>query len=171
MAHYEKALSHFPDHPLATVGLSEILLDIYCQKIPPEPIDPASLLPSSSPSTGHHQKAESSANGTLNPSMNNHAPQINGTVEPPGSPRRSRQASPEELNRLAARDRAYSLLSALTKLGSGWDYSEAWLALARAYEEGGQIEKAKEVLWWTVELEDTRPIRPWEVVGLSGGVL
>jgi hypothetical protein len=52
----------------------------------------------------------------------------------------------------------------LTKLGVGWDYSEAWYALARCYELGGQVEKAKEVLWWVVELEDTRPIRQWSVV-------
>jgi len=79
--------------------------------------------------------------------------------------------TPEELNRLAARDRAYQLLSTLTKLGSGWDYSEAWYALARTHEEGGQIEKAKEVLWWCVELEDTRPLREWHSVGAGGYVL
>ncbi|KAK8199641.1 uncharacterized protein BKA78DRAFT_10732 [Phyllosticta capitalensis] len=79
--------------------------------------------------------------------------------------------SPEELNRLAARDRAYGLLSTLTKLGSGWDDSEAWFSLARAYEEGSQIEKAKEVLWWCVELEDTKALRAWNCVGVGGFVL
>jgi cargo-transport protein YPP1 len=74
-------------------------------------------------------------------------------------------ATPEELDQLAARDRAYSLLSTLTKLGAGWDCSEAWIGLARAYEASGQIEKAKEVLWWCVELEDSRPLRGWQVVG------
>jgi cargo-transport protein YPP1 len=57
------------------------------------------------------------------------------------------------------------LLSSLTKLGRGWDYSEAWFSLARAYEESGQVGKAKEVLWWCVELEDTRPVRGWGVAG------
>jgi hypothetical protein len=76
------------------------------------------------------------------------------------------------LDRLAARDRAYGLLSTLTKLGSGWNYSEAWFALARAYELGGQVDKAKEVLWWCVELEEGRPVRDWgEVVGGGGYVL
>lgn len=75
------------------------------------------------------------------------------------------------LNRLAARDRAFGLLSTLTKLGVGWDYSEAWYALARAYEESGQIEKTKEVLWWCVELEDTHPVRSWKNVGTGGFVL
>ena len=75
--------------------------------------------------------------------------------------------SPPELSRLAARDRAYGLLSTLTKLGAGWDYSEAWFALARAYEESGQIEKAKEVLWWCVELEEGTGVRDWRC--LTGG--
>jgi hypothetical protein len=75
------------------------------------------------------------------------------------------EASPEQLDRLAARDRAYFLLSTLTKLGAGWDYPEAWSGLARAYEASGQTEKAKEMLWWCVELEDSRPLRGWEVVG------
>ena len=76
-----------------------------------------------------------------------------------------------ELTRLAARDRAYGLLSTLTKLGAGWDYSEAWYAMARAYEESGQIEKTKDVLWWCVELEDTHPVRSWKVVTTGGFVL
>jgi hypothetical protein len=74
------------------------------------------------------------------------------------------------LDRLAARDRAYGLLSALTKLGSGWNYSEAWFVLARAYEEGGQLDKAREVLWWCVELEDGKGVREWECVGAGGYV-
>lgn len=75
------------------------------------------------------------------------------------------------LDKLAARDRAYGLLSGLTKLGSGWNYSEAWFALARAYEEGGQPDKAREVLWWCVELEEGRGVRSWLVVGSGGYVL
>jgi hypothetical protein len=60
----------------------------------------------------------------------------------------------------------------LTKLGTGWNNSEAWFALARAYELGGQVEKAKEVLWWCVELEEGRAVRGWgEVVGGGGYVL
>lgn len=75
------------------------------------------------------------------------------------------------LDRLAARDRAYGLLTALTKLGSGWNCSEAWFVLARAYEEGGQMDKAREVLWWCVELEEGRGVRDWGVVGAGGYVL
>lgn len=87
------------------------------------------------------------------------------------TPSAENNLSPPELSRLAARDRAFGLLSTLTKLGAGWDYSEAWYALARAYEESGQIEKAKEVLWWCVELEDTHPVRNWRSVALGGFVL
>jgi hypothetical protein len=82
-----------------------------------------------------------------------------------------KESSTALLDRLAARDRAYGLLSALTKLGSGWNCSEAWFVLARAYEEGGQPDKAREVLWWCVELEEGRGVRDWSVVGVGGYVL
>jgi len=82
-----------------------------------------------------------------------------------------KESSTSLLDRLAARDRAYGLLTALTKLGSGWSYSEAWFALARAYEEGGQPDKAREVLWWCVELEEGRGVRDWSVIGGGGYVL
>jgi hypothetical protein len=72
------------------------------------------------------------------------------------------------LDRVAARDRAYGLLSTLTKLGTGWNHSEAWFALARSYELGGQLEKSRECLWWCVELEEARAVRDWsEVLGGS----
>lgn len=77
----------------------------------------------------------------------------------------------DKLDILAARDRAYGLLSGLTKLGSGWNYSEAWYSLARAYELGGQKDKAREVLWWCVELEEGRGLRSWDVVSSGGYVL
>ena len=63
------------------------------------------------------------------------------------------------------------LLSGLTRLGVGWDDSEAWLALARAHELGGQIGKAKEALWWVVELEESRMIRGWAEVAAGGVAL
>ncbi|KAF3932398.1 hypothetical protein ABW19_dt0206490 [Dactylella cylindrospora] len=65
---------------------------------------------------------------------------------------------------LAARDRASGLLQTLTKLGTGWDMSEAWYELAKEHEMSGQTEKAKEVYWWVVKLEDTRGVRGWEAV-------
>jgi Tfp pilus assembly protein FimV len=72
-------------------------------------------------------------------------------------------------DRLAARDRAYALLTGLTRLGDGWNRADAWFALARAYEESGQPDKAKEVLWWCVELEEATGVREWRCVGGSGG--
>ena len=74
-------------------------------------------------------------------------------------------------DRLAARDRAYALLSGLTRLGTGWNFSEAWFALARAYEESGQPDKAKESLWWCVELEEACGIRNWKCLGGGGYVI
>ncbi|KAF9733598.1 hypothetical protein PMIN02_007011 [Paraphaeosphaeria minitans] len=150
---FERAVQHFPDHPEAIVGLSNILLDIYCKVIPME--------------------RTSSLDGPAPPSM----PSIANSTDSPTphltahTPSAENQLSPPELSRLAARDRAFGLLSILTKRGAGWDYSEAWYALARAYEESGQIDKTKEVLWWCVELEDTHPIRSWRNVTLGGFVL
>ena len=139
------------------VGLSNILLDIYTQTIPLEPdfatgtgtvISPSSL-PSVSEAASELKKHH----------LSSHAPSAENETSPP------------ELSRLAARDRAFGLLSTLTKLGRGWDYSEAWYALARAYEESGQNEKTTAVLWWCVELEDTHPVRSWKRVALGGFVL
>jgi len=160
LSYFEKALSHFPDHPSATVGICELLLDIYDQKIPAQPLQSMQLaiVPSTSVTM---------TNGTTAPLSE----QAKSTSLGSSTTKAKLPNTPEELNRLAARDRAYQLLSTLTKLGSGLDYSEAWYALARAHEEGGQIEKAKEVLWWCVELEDTRPLRGWRNVGAGGYVL
>ncbi|THV90219.1 hypothetical protein D6D27_05985 [Aureobasidium pullulans] len=134
LAAYEKSLSHYPDHPAAIVGISTILLDIYAQKIPAEVPLPNSIVKSPLPATN---------------------PKVLPTDPTP---------SVEVQTRLAARDRAYFLLTSLTKSGEGWDDSEAWSLLARAHEESGQMERAREALWFLVELEDGRPLRPWGVV-------
>ncbi|CAI6333476.1 unnamed protein product [Periconia digitata] len=126
---FERAVLHFPSHAGAIVGLSDILLDMYCEMIP---LDSSKIA---------RQTNKSGAEDQL---------------------------SPPVLSRLAARDRAYGLLSSLTKLSTGWDYSEAWYALARAYEESEEMEKAKKALWWVVELEDAHPIRDWDNVTLGG---
>ena len=135
---YEKALLWWPDHLSSTVGLCNLLLDTYEAKSTPKPASsPSSPFPPSS----------------LSP-------------DPKSDVRLLKKIdSTESLSRLAARDRAYGLLSALTKSGQGWDCSEAWMALARAYELGGQVERAKEALWWVVELEEGRGVREWSVVG------
>ena len=135
---FEEALLWWPDHPSPTVGLCNILLDFY--------------------------EGPSATQGPEKPSPIS-------TLRPPRPPTPPTEpANPDEdqaalLSRLAARDRAYGLLSALTKSGQGWDCGEAWMALARAYELGDQKDKALEALWWVVELEDSRGVRGWEVVG------
>ncbi|KAK4695334.1 hypothetical protein P7C71_g2405, partial [Lecanoromycetidae sp. Uapishka_2] len=118
---YETALGWWPDHVAATVGLSDNLLDAYSAPPPTEP-DPLNESPKVTPTLASL------------PSLTK--PDIADQVSPA-----------DLLSRLAARDRAYGLLSALTKSGQGWDCSEAWFSLARAYEESGQVEKAKEALW------------------------
>ncbi|OJD15505.1 hypothetical protein AJ78_04236 [Emergomyces pasteurianus Ep9510] len=159
--HFENALVYYPDHPSATVGLANLLLDMYDQTLPLEkperdpdtnPPGVSLLSYSSKPQSKSQPRDDEQTNGNCDSSP-------------------SQESTPESLDRLAARDRAYGLLSALTKLGSSWDNSEAWFALSRAFEQSGQIDKAKEVLWWCVELEDRRPIRHWWNVGSGGYVL
>ncbi|ESZ96053.1 hypothetical protein SBOR_3530 [Sclerotinia borealis F-4128] len=177
LEHFEAALSHFADHPAATVGLSDILLDIYTEDILPLPTIPALVLPTLSTSTP--------SASTLNTSAQSHSHQSSthphSTSGPLGLPlptplqrdilTASEKNQTAQLDRLAARDRAYGLLSGLTKLGPGWNYSEAWYSLAKAYELGGQKDKAREVLWWCVELEEGRGLRTWDVASSGGYVL
>ncbi|TVY43375.1 putative cargo-transport protein [Lachnellula occidentalis] len=197
LQNFESALTHFPDHPSATVGLSNILLDIYTEDLLPPLSIPALVQPHnfSTPSastvntlvpptasitTSVAAKTTSSLPGTQHgplglPTANPAPPQSKlrtlPSAESPTSPPSPKESSAALLDRLAARDRAYGLLSSLTKLGTGWNYSEAWFALARAYEEGGQPDKARDVLWWCVELEEARAVREWSVVGSGGYVL
>lgn len=175
IAYFEKALMRDPDHPKATIGLANMLLDIWDQTLPVEPprseVKPnldgstLSLLPPSpkQTETPEQKPEEEKQQPPKQPPPNNDKPEA------------SQPQSPEEetkfLGRLAARDRAYGLLSALTKRGSSWDNSEAWYALSRAYEAGGQVEKLKEVLWWCIELEDRRPVRHWSNIGSGVYVL
>jgi len=139
---YETTLGHYPDHAAATIGLSYILLDSFENPDPASSVPPLENIPQSIPILGTFPAT---------------------ALSEPNS-ERTASASSHSLSHLAARDRAYGLLSALTKSGQGWDSSEAWFALARAYEEGGQIEQAKESLWWVVELEEGRGVRPWSAI-------
>ncbi|KAJ9207122.1 hypothetical protein DTO164E3_396 [Paecilomyces variotii] len=171
ISHLESALMRFPDHPKATILLGNLLLDIWDNKIPAEPRSPSlqpdfadlSLsdyvkLPGASEKSG--KKPSCSSDGHA---QSKQTPQCD--IQP------AEKDTPQILSRLAARDRAYMLVSTLTKLGTSWDNSEAWFTLARVYEAGDQLEKAKEVLWWVVELEDRRPVRHWWDLGSGGYVL
>ena len=68
----------------------------------------------------------------------------------------------DNLGRLGARDRAFGLLTAMTKAGRGWNNPRAWYALARAYEASEQGGKALKVYKWVLELEKgVRPSAEW----------
>ncbi|KIW38234.1 uncharacterized protein PV06_09218 [Exophiala oligosperma] len=176
---YETCLMCFVDHPGGIVGLSTVLLDYYERKVElARRVDsgPAKMgeTPADRGRKQHRRElSRSSDSAAINGGPLDTDTTAGSTTALPsrGSKDDELKKTPENLNRLAARDRAYGLLSSLTKLGSGWDNSEAWFALARAHELGGEVDKAKEILWWCVELEDSRPIRHWSNLGCSGYVL
>lgn len=167
--HFEEALLRYQDHPTATIGLANLLLDIWDQKLTPEPLNADVDLNVSRLSllseTPNPQSAKAISTDDLKVSSETE------NAGPEDAPLSAQDVEPKQLHRLAARDRAYGLLSALTKLGSSWDNSEAWYALSRAYEAGEQVERLKEVLWWCIELEDRRPIRHWSNIGTGVYVL
>lgn len=135
---FEKALVHWPDHVAATIGLCNILLDEYsAPHLPPSSPPSTTAIPPSTPTLA-----------TL-------------PILPSASPPKATKPTDQQdlLSRLAARDRAYGLLSALTKSGAGWDCGEAWMAFARAEEESGMLGRAEEALWWVVGLEGGRAVR------------
>ncbi|QGA16829.1 hypothetical protein EYB26_004499 [Talaromyces marneffei] len=174
MQYYEEAISCFHDHPKATIALSNLLLDAWEEKIPLEPVEPRIESDIVDPLSG----TSTSPNGVSGASPQ--TIQANGVTkthqasngESKSPPKASSNTDdPGHLSRLAARDRAYALISMLTKTGASWDNSEAWFTLSRAYEAGSQIDKAKEILWWCIELEDRKPIRHWWNLGAGGYVL
>lgn len=184
---FEAALTNYPDHPAAIVGLSNILMDIYNETLLPPPAVPGMGIVAAvtgdehTPLSGRNPEKQANKlpsqplglvttkpkkTGSAKPFYESHKTPSYTELPPPHLAK-----SLPLLDRLAARDRAYMLLSGLTKLGSGWNHSEAWFALARAYEESDQPEKAKDALWWCVELEDAMGARDWTCVGVGGYVL
>lgn len=151
---------HYTDHPVATTGLCTILLDMYEQLIPCED-------QKEGPAAAFYHPPGPVTTKVITPNspsalvLNHHPTGVDRTSIP----------HPLELYRLARRDRAYGLLSALTKLPAGWDDSVAWATLARAHETSGQIVEAKNALWRTIALEDVKPARHWRNVGPGGYVL
>lgn len=162
------------------MGLSTVLLDIYTEKLlPPPPIPqldasgpvPEFTLKAAAPDVSQgdtlpftplglspSKPSESHTEGSEDSDAEEESQGGGGGTDllPP-----HKATSLPLVDRLAARDRAYGLLAGLTRLGSGWDYSEAWFAIARAYEESGEAERAKEALWWCVELEEGMGVRGW----------
>lgn len=160
---FEGALLRFPDHPTATIALANLLLDVWDQTLPLEPTNADVNLDASRVSLLSELPKPKSAKAVSTEEMK--VTEVANISEPAEAPVSAHDVDPKHLHRLAARDRAYGLLSALTKQGSSWDNSDAWFALSRAYEAGEQTEKLKEVLWWCIELEDRRPIRHWSNIG------
>lgn len=167
--HFEHALLRYQDHPIATIGLANLLLDIWDESLTLEPPNADVDLNVSRISLLSETPRPKSAKAISTDDMK--ASRETENSEPEEAPPSAQNVEPKQLHRLAARDRAYGLLSSLTKLGSSWDSSEAWYALSRAYEAGEQTEKLKEVLWWCIELEDRRPIRHWSSIGSGVYVL
>ncbi|KAH7037979.1 putative filamentation protein Rhf1 [Microdochium trichocladiopsis] len=199
-AHFEEALLRSPNHPQSILGLSNILLDIYSENLLPDPAVPKVAVVGAEPGTlpaedaAHSSAASHSKKQSAAPALPNvpiglkPTSTVSGTrpesqtlsqskMKPATSTQTNELPAPWKatslplVDRLAARDRAYGLLSSLTRLGTGWNNSEAWFALARAYEESSQADKAKDALWWCVELEEAKGIRPWSCVGAGGYVL
>lgn len=172
------------------------MLDVYCEKILPPPAFPgldlvggSEAMPGTDMSTADIiSPTRKGANATklltaepigLGAFKSPKDELLKPADEPKGSsPQHESQLVPPYkalsiplVDRLASRDRAYGLLSNLTKLGTGWNNSDAWFALARAHEESGQLDKAKDVLWWCVELEEGMGVREWGCVNTGGYVL
>lgn len=129
-------------------------MDIYEQKMPAErPADIEETVPAAPASFLKTATTKSQEAGDSKTEVITRIPTVESQA--------ATDPSPAVLNRLAARDRAYLLLSTLTNLGTGWDNSAAWYSLARSYELSKQVDKSKQALWWVVSLEDHKPVRSW----------
>ncbi|KAF2158160.1 hypothetical protein K461DRAFT_274407 [Myriangium duriaei CBS 260.36] len=148
LAYFERSVVWYPEHPLATPALAKIMFDMHDRVTPLEPPGEDELL--SAPASNPAQDA---------------TPLSTVPVEAANIIPSSTAPTPEELNRLACRDRGHMLLNSATKLGESWDDPEAWFQLARARESAGSLESAAGCYWWVVELEDSKPVRHWRCVG------
>ncbi|KAL1923079.1 uncharacterized protein VTP21DRAFT_9455 [Calcarisporiella thermophila] len=61
---------------------------------------------------------------------------------------------------------AEGLLESTTK-GTGWDSVEGWMLLARCLEWTGRVEEAKHCLFYALDLDAARPVRPFSVLPRS----
>lgn len=135
--YFNVAISLDVNHSLAIVGLSQVLFEI-----------PTNSTPSSAP-----VPTDIPVDAVTHPSAS----------PLKAAPVRSNNITEEEstVTSLAATNRALGLLEHVTNSNHGWDISEAWFALARAYELGGETGRARKALWRCVELEDARAVRAW----------
>ncbi|KAF9926655.1 hypothetical protein FBU30_003799 [Linnemannia zychae] len=59
-------------------------------------------------------------------------------------------------------DMAESVLETTTK-AQGWNSAEAWFYLGKVFEASDRLVRAKECLWYALDLEQSRPIREFSV--------
>ncbi|KAI5285366.1 hypothetical protein KEM54_000625 [Ascosphaera aggregata] len=159
LSNYEEAVQYSPYHLAGIIGLCNLLLDIYDEKFPIDDED--------------EEETVAVRGGELRETSLK-ALEERPTIKVPEPYRKeypTDEPPPKLTIRLAARDRAFMLLSMLTKTGHAWDSSEAWYLLSRAYEQTDDIGKTRELLWWCIELEDKKPIRHWSNLGPSTYVL
>jgi tetratricopeptide (TPR) repeat protein len=55
---------------------------------------------------------------------------------------------------------AEGLLRTTTR-GRGWNHADAWYYLGNVYRQTERVDRAKECFWYALDLESTRPIRPF----------
>ncbi|KAF0420930.1 TPR-like protein [Gigaspora margarita] len=60
-------------------------------------------------------------------------------------------------------DIAEGLLESVTK-GNGWDCAEAWLYLGKICQTANRVKRAKDCLWYALDLEETNPVRPFSIL-------
>lgn len=190
-ASYEIALGWWPNHANAVIGLAEILLDqfedaVRKQSLSSPPLRSKNKDKRHSTKTPRPQPPQqsmidstetssviiSSSSSSSSPSP---TPPTSPTLPPQGPPHQNQSQSTSPLSpyshldlplsALAARDRAYMLLSTLTKSGDGWDNAEAWYGFGRALECSRMTDRALEAFEWVVELEEGRPVREWRSCG------
>lgn len=135
--YFNAAITLDVNHSLAIVGLAQVLLDI-----------PTNSAPSSAPVPANNSTDLVTVSSLAATPMSS-----NSITE-----------GESAFTSLAATSRTLGLLEHLTSSNYGWDISEAWFALARAYELGGETGRARRALWRCVELEDARAVRAWRNV-------
>lgn len=202
---FELALSRSPNHCAATVGLSNILLDMHEGVTPlerpersPEELprlltnaleipvtaqildfpsiqDPdidTSIAPATATATidtnGTHPDSAHPPHQPTTVGTNSLASTTTAHRPLPGDLPADFHLSALELHKIAARDRAYSLLWGLTRRAGGWNCADAWYALGRASQASGDSESAKNQFWWCVDLEERGPARPWSIFSRRG---
>jgi hypothetical protein len=136
---FEQCLIYFPNHVKGIAGLSNVLFDFYEKKVEldrredngkpneeaQERVKPSAIKVSNNTPSGTPANMQASSEHPQSSDTNATPPGSTPGQQPLSRTDEELEKTPANLNRLAARDRAYGLLSTPTKLGTGWDDSEA----------------------------------------------